>query len=113
MLVQNISEDLQLKLLNSSSINTNVGLIHFNQNKTLYIKILNSFIQRYENLNLKNLTRQEQERTLHTMRGLTQTLGMEQLASIIEDLEEDLNENNINFFYHNLKIIIDKIRHLA
>jgi len=113
MLVQNISEDLQLKLLNSSSINTNIGLIHFNQNKKLYIKILNSFIQRYENLNLKTLAKQEQERTLHTMRGLTQTLGMEHLASIIEDLEEDLNEKNIKFFYHNLKIIIDEIRHLA
>jgi len=109
MQIHNASDDIKIKLLNASYINTQIGLKHFNNNKNLYIKILNSFNQRYENLNLYDLKEEELERTLHTMRGLSATLGMEILATHLEELAEKLEEKKINIFNQQLRDIVNNI----
>ena len=103
MPLQNASDDLKIKLIHSSLINTNVGLNYFNNNKSLYLKILLSFTQRYENLNLKNLNSEELERTLHTIKGLTLTLGMTPIAHCIQELETGVDEIHLKLFHQLIK----------
>jgi chemotaxis protein histidine kinase CheA len=110
--LKNSRDDLKIKLLNSSLINTDIGLNHFNHNKTLYLKILHSFTQRYEDLNLQNLKALELERTLHTLKGLTLTLGMEPLTHSINALEKEISEKNLQPFKQLLKKTLKSINTL-
>ena len=89
---------MKIKLINSPLINTDIGLNYFNKNKTLYLKILHSFTQRYENLNVQNIEKEELERTLHTIKGLTLTLGMEPIAHSIKELEKGMSEIRVKSF---------------
>ena len=109
MQLQNSRDDLKIKLLNSPLINTDIGLNYFNNNKTLYLKIIHSFTQRYENLNLQNIEQEELNRTLHTIKGLTLTLGMEPIAHSIKELEKGINEVRINSFNKLLKKTLNLI----
>jgi len=110
--IQNSSDDLKLKLINSSLINTDIGLNYFNKNKTLYLKILHSFTQRYENLNLKSLENEELDRTLHTLKGLTLTLGMEPITHSIKELEQGINIINLRQFNKLLEKTLNIIRYI-
>jgi len=109
VLLQNTSDDLKIKLINSSLINTHVGLNYFNNNKSLYLKILLSFTQRYEHINLKNLNNEELERTLHTIKGLTLTLGMVPISHCIKELEKGIDEVRLKLFNQLIKETVDII----
>jgi len=91
------------------SININLGLKHCNKNQALYYKVLNNFVKRYNEIDLSSLSEEELKRTIHSLKGLTATLGMTQLHEILCDLEIDVNETNINNFLNELKIICQNI----
>jgi HPt (histidine-containing phosphotransfer) domain-containing protein len=89
------SEDV---LPNFKYINSDIGLKFLNFNQKLYIKILNSFLERYEHLDILALESEELNDVIHTIKGLSATLGMEQLygLTILEltnDLREELKES--------------------
>ena len=112
MQLQNFSDDLKIKLINSPLINTDIGLNYFNNNKALYLKILHSFTQRYENLNLQNIEKEELERTLHTIKGLTLTLGMEPISHSIKELEKGINEISLRAFNKLLNETLKLIKYI-
>ena len=66
-------------LPNFKHINTEIGLKFLNSNKTLYLKILNSFLDRYEHLDIDTLNSDELKDVIHAIKGLSGTLGMERL----------------------------------
>jgi len=106
------NNDIKLKLLNSPSIDTITGLKYFNNNSSLYIKILTRFIERNETLNLNHLTEEELSNTLHTLKGLTSTLGMLPLTSIIQEIEKKSDKILINDFTQELSEIISSIKNI-
>lgn len=102
------NNEFKIELPDSPYINVSLGLKHLNYNRALYLKILHNFIKRYKNLNLKVLNQEELNRTLHTMKGLTATLGMESLTHIVEQLEKNLDEALLSTFTQQFnKIVID------
>jgi len=107
------NHNLKIELLNSPYINTTLGLKHLNYNEALYLKILQSFIERYQNLNLNILDEEELARTLHTMKGLTATLGMERLNHTVEQLEKNIDESLFKIFSQQLEIIVINIKKLT
>jgi len=107
-----ISNNIKLELLNSPSINTDLGLKYFNNNSALYIKILNRFVERNETLNLNNLNDEELKSTLHTLKGLASTLGMLHLTSIIKEIENKSDKILINDFTQELSEIINNIKNI-
>jgi HPt (histidine-containing phosphotransfer) domain-containing protein len=89
------SEDVLPKF---KHINSDIGLKFLNYNQKLYLKILNSFLERYEYLDIISLESSELDDVLHTIKGLSATLGMEQLHSLTmreltNDSKEKLQEN--------------------
>ncbi|MBU1668615.1 Hpt domain-containing protein [bacterium] len=109
---QTPNNDLKIELPNSPYINTTLGLKHLNHNKKLYLKILHSFIERYQNLNLKTLSKEELDRTLHIIKGLTATLGMESLNHTVEQLENNIDESLLSRFSQQLETIVIEIKNL-
>ncbi len=79
-------------------INSHIGLKFLNSNQKLYLKILNSFLDRYEYLDIITLEPQELKDVVHAIKGLSATLGMEQLHSVTmseltNESKEELNKS--------------------
>ena len=94
-----------IKFPNSPSIDISLGLKHCNQNPALYFKILNNFVKRYGTIDLNEIHPDELARTLHSLKGLSLTLGMETLAEILSELETSFNSTKINSFTQELNSI--------
>jgi len=108
----NTNNNIKLQLLNSPSIDTDLGLKYFNNNSTLYLKILNRFVERNNTLNLNTLNSDELRTTLHTLKGLSSTLGMLPLTSIIKQIENKSDKILINDFTQELSEIINNIKNI-
>ena len=83
-----INSDNEIVIPDFINIDTTMGLSHCNQNKKLYLKILNNFYEDYSNLVLENLNEEEYKRTLHTLKGLSANIGAVELNSIVIQLED-------------------------
>ena len=110
---RNITNNIKLELLNSPSISTTLGLKYFNNNSSLYIKILNRFVERHEILNLDSLSNEELKNTLHTLKGLASTLGMLPLTDIIKKIEKKSDKILINSFSEEMSNIIGSIKNIT
>jgi len=95
-----------IELPNSQYININLGLKYLNNNKKLYLKILNSFIVRYNHLNLPILDEDELKSTMHTIKGLSATLGMEKLSTLAKKIHDKKTNELLEEFTELLALII-------
>jgi HPt (histidine-containing phosphotransfer) domain-containing protein len=91
-------------------IDTKLGLKYLNGNKKLYLKILNNFLERYQNLKIDNLNSEEFKDTIHTIKGLSATLGMVSLSSIAKIIHETANRGKIFEFSKSLALVIDELQ---
>lgn len=71
-------------------INMSVAFASVNKDPILLREILISFVEQYKNLDLSNLPQDEFARHLHTLKGLSATLGMRNLHIITSTLEQNL-----------------------
>jgi len=99
-----------LKLPSSPYINTDIGLKYLNNNKKLYHKVLNNFLLRYETLDIEILNEEEFKSTMHTLKGLSATLGMESLTDLAQTLYTSQCEEKCNEFSLLLKLIIADLK---
>lgn len=88
-------------------INTEIGLKFLNNNKKLYLKILNSFLDRYEHLEIDVLDSEELHDVIHSIKGLSATLGMERLNSLSQS---DLTPDIISELELTLSLVIDELK---
>ncbi|MCK5854118.1 MAG: Hpt domain-containing protein [Sulfurovaceae bacterium] len=94
-------------LPNFKHINKNIGLKFLNLNTKLYLKILNSFLDRYENLKTDSLDINEIKDIVHTIKGLSATLGMEKLNKVAMS---ELNEQQIEELWEELFLVISELK---
>jgi chemotaxis protein histidine kinase CheA len=97
-------------LLNSKNINSSLGLKYLNHNEKLYLKILNNFFIRYENLNVVLLDPIKLKSTMHTFKGIAASLGMEDLTLLAHELHESPNERAMVEFSHLLKETLEELK---
>jgi len=93
-------------LPNSNYIDTSIGLKYLNNNKALYLKILNRFVTRYSNFDIHQIKEEDFKNEMHTLKGLSSTLGMEQLSTLAKQLHEERNEALLSDFTKMLNTII-------
>ena len=98
-----------IKFPNTPSIDIMLGLKHCNNKQALYFKVLNNFVQRYQSLQLNEIKSDERERTLHSLKGLTATLGMTNLSQLASDLEHSFESIKVNAFSQELREICQEI----
>jgi len=109
MTTNTLNTNQTIKFPNTPSIDIVLGLKHCNNNQPLYSKILNSFVKRYQNINLNKISTEELPRTLHSLKGLSATLGMVLLTEIITELEFSLDKTKIHSFSLEMKNITQSI----
>jgi len=93
-------------LPNSEYIDTTAGLKYLNNNRELYLKILNRFLTRYREFNIKSIKKDDFKNEMHTLKGLSSTLGMEQLSNLAKKLYDEQNEELFTDFTETLKAIV-------
>jgi len=93
----------------SEYIDTTLGLKYLNNNKKLYLKILNRFLTRYKAFDIKRIDKSEFKNEMHTLKGLSSTLGMEHLTHLAKKLYDEQSEELFIDFSKTLQFIISDL----
>ncbi len=104
---ENSQQTVEIKLPDTPYIDISLGLKHCNNNRSLYFKVLNNFVKRYQHLNLNEV--EDRARTIHTLKGITATLGMVTLSEQLIELESSFNSTVLNHFQHDLLEVVNEI----
>ncbi len=98
------------------SINTNLGLEYMAGNLQLYKKILNSFYDKYKDLDEKKLSQvkeksdEEFKTCIHTLKGLSKNIGAQNLHEIAIKLDETADKNLVEECLKRLSLVISELR---
>jgi HPt (histidine-containing phosphotransfer) domain-containing protein len=101
--------DKETLLPNSKYININLGLKYLNGNKKLYLKVLHSFVLRYKYFNINDIQEDEFKNEMHTIKGLSSTLGMQSLSNLAKSLHTQKSKELLVNFSKTLTCIISDI----
>ena len=91
------------------NIDTDIGLKYLNNNKKLYLKILNNFLNRYRDLKIDILKDSETKDIIHSIKGLSSTLGMINLSKIATAVYNSKNVDRLKEFSKELSIVLDEL----
>jgi signal transduction histidine kinase/DNA-binding NarL/FixJ family response regulator len=111
-LTQNISLDINHDDTNIPkfiNINSEQALVHLAGDKKLYLKILNDFKDNYTGLNIKELSDDEQSRVIHTIKGLSATIGAVSLFKIAQVLETRKDKTLLIELQKELDIVLEEL----
>ena len=104
--IQNSQEPI-IQLPSTPYIDIVTGLKHCNHNRSLYFKVLNNFVKRYQHIDLDTI--EDKKRTLHSLKGITATLGMTSLSTQLASLEKSFDSKIINNFKQDLQKVVESI----
>jgi len=105
-------QEEELEIPNFVNIDSKIGLKRLAGNKKLYLKVLCDFRTNYNDLVLETLGEDEQERVIHTLKGLSANIGATNLNTIIMELEKGSSKALLQQFYEELHKIIDELKAL-
>jgi len=109
---ENLTEEIEdvpmlPKLL---TIDTQVGLEYLAGNVKLYLKLLQDFVNTYDNLDLNTLNADEFKRLTHTIKGLSANLGMLDFNSIAKQLDETQDKSLVPLFKQKLELVLGELK---
>ena len=91
-------------------IDTTLGLKYLNGNKKLYLKILNNFLERYRDFEINSLNEEKLKDTIHTMKGLSSTLGMISLSRLAKIINDNPTPERLLAFSKALSLVIHELQ---
>ncbi len=99
----------QIALPKFDSIDTTLGLLYFSDNRKLYMQIVNTFYDDYIDFTFDGLTDGELKRAIHTLKGLSKSIGATALYTGIQELEETENKALYATLHSELKTVTEEI----
>ena len=102
-------ESEEINIPDLINIDTKLGLKHLAGNKKLYLKVLDDFVDNYEDINLDNLQIKEFKLIIHTIKGLSANIGAISLYSILKKLDETEDIGLLPEFYNQLNLLIEEL----
>jgi CheY-like chemotaxis protein len=104
----NIDKD-DIEIPNFKTIDTKIGLSYLNNNKKLYIKILNDFVADYKSIDCEKLNFDEFKRVIHTIKGLSASFGAVLLNDISKKIDKTEDKSMLPQLQEELKNVISEI----
>lgn len=92
------------------NIDVVIGLNHFNGNKKLYFKILKEFYMEYKELDLTTLEEKVIPIVLHTLKGLSASIGAEALHELIKSEERTKDKNFDKLLKVELELVLKDLK---
>jgi len=90
-------------------INTVQGLGYAAGNKTLYLKVLQRFLETYKQLDLSTLDNETYRRTVHTLKGLSANIGAKELHTVVKILDATQERLSLVDFNKAFKPVMDTL----
>jgi len=101
------------KLSSLNTIDIEIGLKYLNGNKELYLKILNNFLTRYKDIDPHAMNEGALANTIHSIKGLSATLGMGALSHASIKIENSPTEkSSLLDFFQKLSEVISELETL-
>jgi len=102
------NKDNEIEFPQFENIDIQKGLSFVSNNKQLYLKVLKEFYETNKNLTLDGLNDEELKRVIHTIKGLSATIGATHLNNIITQIENTHDKLLVPQFSQELdKVILD------
>lgn len=120
ILVNNNDDQFVLRFQKINDFDAKQGLYHANNDKNLFLKLLQNFVRDYseKSFNIRNVVEQFKYKdaviAMHTVKGLCGTIGAESLQKKAQNLESQLvqkqcNFNDYNEFESSLHLLADSL----
>ena len=93
-----------------NAIDSKLGLLHLDENKNLYQKILHNFKVTYSHLDLDSLEEEEFSRVVHTLKGMSATIGAKSLSEITQTVDFGIKKEQLESFYEELHKVLEDLK---
>ena len=101
------------KLPDFTVLDKKKGLSYLMENESSYISILNSFYVNYKDLDIDSLEDEEFARAIHTLKGLSESIGATSLHKVTSKINRTLDRILLNDFNKELALVIKDIKLLG
>lgn len=98
-----------LVIPNFKYIDTDLGLQHLGGNKSLYLTILKDFCAQYGGFKLQEDDKKELEMQIHTIKGLSASIGARALHDVTLRIEESYDPELLKLFYIELEFVVSEL----
>ncbi|MFA6137555.1 MAG: ATP-binding protein [Sulfurimonas sp.] len=99
----------ELILPEFKTIDTTLALKYMAGNKKLYLKVLNEFCNTYRDINLEELNNEEFHLTIHTLKGLSASIGAADLHRVVKELDANKDRELLQNLNAELKKVLDEL----
>jgi CheY-like chemotaxis protein len=113
---QNESENQSKKevyIPSFKNIDTKIGLTHMRLNKNLYLKTLQNFYKEFNNIELQEFDHNTLILKLHTIKGLSASIGAMKLFEIVNQFEFSSDKNVLFLVDKELKKVLVELEKLT
>ena len=107
-----ITQAEKIKIPSFDSLDSVLGLLHFNDDRKLYMKIVNTFYDDYVHFTFDGLSDEAFKRAIHTLKGLSKGIGATALYAIAKTLDETQDKALCPKLIVELKIVTDEIANM-
>ncbi len=106
--LKSIDEDIEIPKL--KTIDTDLGLGYLNENKKLYLKVLNNFKNKYNGIIFETLDENEFTLEVHSLSGLSETIGASFLHYLSKGLKKSQDKKQLLKMQVELDKVLDELR---
>jgi CheY-like chemotaxis protein len=104
--IDKLSRGNDIVLPDFEFIDSKVGLSHMDMNRELYLKILHDFKIKYSDINLRDIKEDEFNRTIHTLKGMSGTIGANTLHNICLEISYSSRDKEITSLEETLALVL-------
>jgi len=108
-IVDAVSNDKEIILPNFNTIDIDIGLRYLAGNTTLYINVLKNFYNDYNNFNIDYLDDKEFSIVIHTLKGLSSSIGATALYIEADKIDKSQNREHLLDLYTRLRRVTNEI----
>jgi len=94
------------------NLNTALALENLADNKTLYLEILQDFYKQYKDFTLKSLSQEQLTMQMHTLKGLSASIGAQAIFNLTKELELSKDESLYKALTLELHNLLDELKTL-
>jgi CheY-like chemotaxis protein len=108
-----INKNSENKEINKESlhhVNTNIGMNFMSNNKELYYKVINSFIEKYSDISIDSLDTKELEIFMHSIKSTSANIGAIELSKIAQKLETTQDNSLFKEFFEQLQLVLLELK---
>ncbi len=91
------------------TIKTAQGLKYLSNHKSIYLELLNNFLEKYRMIDFGTMNDEEFARATHTLKGLSASIGANRLNKTVSELDKTQDRDLISGVNTELKLVTDEM----